>query len=306
MGIYLDNMKGTKGLRCKKLNLGDFKKTSSKLSEKILQLLIEESAYPKEIAKKLGEEEQKIYYHIHNLEKAGFIIEDRREDVRGASAKFYKVSSPSFSVLLKEPETLAGKASSKERKEFLSPFIEDGELNSLVVVGSPDPHGPEMARSRDGHYAVDLALFLGSFLSQVPELKTKLDTEFKKDDWNNNLILIGGPIVNNLSAKIHNKKELPIYFETSKIVCSTISKKCYEEGRIGIIEKMDNPFCKGKKILLIAGNSYRGTRAAVIALTKNFDELIKGNNYNKKKQAKIVAGKDLDADGIVDTAEILE
>lgn len=306
MGIYLDNMKGTKGLRSKKLTLSSFKKIGSKLAEKILKELLLQPSYPKELAKKLQENEQKVYYHFRNLEKAGFIVEERREDVRGATAKYYKVTSPSFSVLLKEPETLAGKSSSKEREEFLSPFIKDGELDSLVIVGSPDPHGPEMARSRDGHYAVDLALFLGSFLSQVPELKTKLDTEFKLSDWNNNLILIGGPIVNTLSAKIHEKKELPIYFETSKIVCSTVSKKTYEEGRIGIIEKFDNPFCKGKKILLIAGNSYRGTRAAVIALTKNFDEIIKGNKFDKKTFARLVAGKDLDADGIVDNAEILE
>lgn len=303
MGIYLENIKGTTGLRSKEIDLKKLKPATSELAEKIIKLLLKKEMYSQQIAKKLKENEQKIYYHIRNLEKTGIIEETRREDVRGGSAKYYGVSSPAFTVIMKKPELIAGNRS-KERKKFLEPFIIDGELNSTIVVGSPDPHGPEMARSRDGHFTVDLALFLGSFLNHVPEAKTKLDTEFKKEDWQNNIIIIGGPIVNNLARAIHHK--LPVYFETSKIIYSKVSKKNYQEGSIGIIIKADNPLCKGKKILMLAGNSYRGTRAAIIALTKRFDEIILGNKNNKKIDSRIVAGLDLDGDGIVDDIKILE
>lgn len=303
MGIYLQNIKGTTGLRSKEIELKKLKSATSPLASKIIKALLKKEMYPQELANKLKENEQKIYYHIRNLEKSGIIEETRRKDIRGGSAKYYGVSSPAFTVLMKKPEIIAGNRS-EERKQFLEPFIIDGELNSLVIVGSPDPHGPEMARSRDGHFTVDLALFLGSFLNHVPEARTKLDTEFQKDDWKNNIIIIGGPIVNNLARTIHHK--LPIYFETSKIVCSKITNKCYEEGSIGIIIKTDNPMCKGKKILMLAGNSYRGTKAAIIALTKEFDEIIKGNKYNKKINARIVSGLDNDGDGIVDYFKLIE
>ena len=47
--------------------------------------------------------------------------------------------------------------------KFLEPFVKDGKLNSTIIIGSPQSHGPERARSNDGYYAIDIALFLGSF-----------------------------------------------------------------------------------------------------------------------------------------------
>src|SRR3989344_2403073 len=40
----------------------------------------------------------------------------------------------------------------RNESEFLEPFISNGQLDSLIIVGSPDPHGPDKARSRDGYY----------------------------------------------------------------------------------------------------------------------------------------------------------
>lgn len=45
-----------------------------KLSWKILAMLFEEEMYPLEIARQLGVHEQKVYYHIRKLAKAGAII----------------------------------------------------------------------------------------------------------------------------------------------------------------------------------------------------------------------------------------
>jgi hypothetical protein len=58
----------------------------------------------------------------------------------------------------------------------------------LSIVGSPDPHGPSKARSKDGYFGMDLALFLGTFLSNITGSKVKLDTEIQDKDLENNNI----------------------------------------------------------------------------------------------------------------------
>ena len=42
--------------------------------------------------------EQKIYYHIRKLAKAGAIIVVREEKKKGATAKYYKTVSPAFGI----------------------------------------------------------------------------------------------------------------------------------------------------------------------------------------------------------------
>ena len=59
----------------------------NKLSWKILQLLSEKEMYPMEVARKLNVHEQKVYYHIRKLTKAGVIKVVREEEKKGAVAK---------------------------------------------------------------------------------------------------------------------------------------------------------------------------------------------------------------------------
>ncbi|HEY9756107.1 MAG TPA: hypothetical protein V6C97_13150, partial [Oculatellaceae cyanobacterium] len=42
--------------------------------------------------------EQKIYYHIRKLEKAGARTVAREENKKGATAKYYKPASPAFGI----------------------------------------------------------------------------------------------------------------------------------------------------------------------------------------------------------------
>ena len=49
------------------------------LSWKILTMLSEEEMYPMEIARRLGVHEQKVYYHIRKLAKAGAINIQKEE-----------------------------------------------------------------------------------------------------------------------------------------------------------------------------------------------------------------------------------
>ncbi len=261
---------------------------------KILSLLAKKPSYPKDVSKSLRMHEQNIYYHVHALEKRGIIKVMRKEERGGALAKIYELTSPSFFVKFKELEEAKKIPSSVPN--FLEPFVISNNLNAKIVVGSPDPHGPERARSRDASYAIDLALFLGTFITKA-ESAVKLDTEISKDELKENLVLVGGPVINRIKKEINNK--LPVRFDERKNIYSTITKKTYRSDDCGLIVKIQNPFSKSNYILAIAGKRYSGTRAAILAFVKKFDEISKKNFH-------VVEGIDNDGDGIVDDVRVLE
>lgn len=297
----------TVSLPAKEISYNQIRPLSSELAQNILKVIAANPSYPKEIAKKLNIHEQKVYYHIRNLEKAKIIEVAKKEIISGAVANFYKLVEPSFVIKFKEFQETSKIAALEEKpKSFLEPFIEDGNLNAVIIVGSPDPHGPEKARSRDGYYGIDLALFLGTFLNYIPSLNVKLDTEARKEDLDKNIILIGGPVINSITEKINDKLPVKFVKEENWKIKSLVSGKEYLSDETGIIIKCKNPFNPKKFILLVAGKRYAGTRAVMIAFIKHFNEIIKGNKFNNKIMAKVVEGIDLDSDGIVDDAEILE
>ncbi len=297
---------GVFSLPTKEINPSDAHMFKSELALKILKLLVKEPMYPVEIAKKLGVHEQKVYYHIRNFEQSGFIKVVRRETKQGAIAKYYQVTHPSFVVMLKELEPTQKITKLKSDSKFLKPFIKDGQLNARVIVGSPDPHGPDKARSRDGYYGIDLGLFLGTFLNYVPDFNVMLDTEVREKDLKGNLILIGGPIVNKVTERVNMK--LPVRFskENNWAIESKVSGKLYPSDEIGLIVSAKNPLSEEHNVLLVAGKRFSGTRAAIIAFLKYFKEVTEGNLHNKKIKGKIVEGVDLDSDGIIDDIEFLE
>lgn len=279
--------------------------TIGPIAKKILKALSKEALYPAALAKKLKLHEQKIYYHIRRLEEAEIITVKREETINGSTAKYYALAAPVLCTVLGDlqPATKTHYLTADEER-FLSPFITDGSLNATIVTGSPDPHGPEKARSRDGYYGIDLAFFLGKYLQYTPAMSAKLDTEFREADWNNNLILFGGPVTNTVVSKINDK--LHIRFEENNSLYSTITRQTYVEDEIGVVQKIRNPFSEGKWILVIAGKRYTGTRAAINVFYTAFDELLKGNRAKPRTYATVVEGIDLDSDGIIDAVEIRE
>ncbi|MBI1935224.1 S-layer protein [Candidatus Woesearchaeota archaeon] len=290
-------------LPAKELKAADAGIVSSELAQKILGLLAKEAMYPIDIAKSLKVHEQKVYYHIRNLEKAGIIRVAKKETKQGATANFYALTEPAFIIKFKDFESTSKIAQIRNESEFLEPFIKDGQLNALIIVGSPDPHGPDKARSRDGYYGMDLALFLGTFLNYVPKFNVKLDTEVREEDFTNNLILIGGPVVNKVVEKINPK--LPIRFENGNIK-SSISNETYPQDECGLIVKAKSPFSEDKYVLVVAGKRFSGTRAAIIAFLKDFRKITAGNVHDQSIKAKVVEGIDLDSDGIIDDIEFRE
>lgn len=274
------------------------------LSIKILQELARKPSCAMDISRKLKEHEQKIYYHLRRLEKAGIIKVIRREERVGALAKIFSVSSPFLSVKLFDSEHLVDVKTKPRELDFLKPFIEKGKLNSTIIVGSPDPHGKYGAQASDGSVAIDLGLFLGSFLESTHP-NYKLDTEIRENDLKDNLILIGGPKTNILIDRINEK--LPVYFDTKHEfnIVSTFSKSVYADDGVGIIVRMKNPFAKDKEILVISGKRFKGTRAGILALIKYLRKLEVGNKFDGGI-ARIVQGVDRDADGRIDDVEFLE
>jgi len=292
-------------LPAKEITHRQAKEITSELAFKIVKKLAEKPMYPLMLAKALRVHEQKVYYHIRNLEAAGLIQVTSQKQVQGAVAKYYSVEKPAFVVMVREMEKTT-KFSPQSSVDFLEPFIRDGQLNASIIVGSPDPHGPDKARSRDGYYGIDLALFLGTYLTYVPRTLVMLDTEARERDMQNNLILIGGPIVNKVTQEVHTA--LPLYFDKEQnwAVYSKISGQSYPSDEVGIIVAGTNPFNKKNKVLLVAGRRFSGTRAAIIAFIKHFDVVQEGNVHKKGVLAKVVEGIDLDSDGIIDDVEFRE
>lgn len=287
------------------------------LSWKILNMLAEAEKYPMEIAKELGVHEQKVYYHVRKLVKAGAITVVREEEKKGATAKYYRAVSSAFGVELpfgyKNVKTTALAIMNQRLQRFFNSFIkEDGSFNGKIVVGSPDPHGPFKARARDGHYAAYLALFLGQFVRLPEDFVIKLDVDVKAEkEENNNLILVGGPGTNLLTQEVNDC--LPIRFsmmpsEHGFLFGGLVSQKTqnvYTGDAVGVIARIANPWNKEKRIIVLAGNKAVGTKACVLALAKFWKQTLK-DFKGENDFATVIRGFDLDGDGKVDSVEVIE
>jgi len=287
-----------KEIEVKKLNV-----FGSEPAIKIINELAKKPGCAMDIARALNEHEQKIYYHLRRLEKAGIISLERTEIRAGALTKIYKIDSPYLTVKLFDDKPIEHFVRPKEA-ELLNPFIENGKMNSIIVVSSPDPHGRFGAASSDGYAAIDLALYLGSFLKS-PEINYKLDTQINESDLKKNLILVGGPKANIVVDKIN--RFLPIYFDEKNDwqIISTLSKNVYRDEDVGLVIKMKNPFNPESYVFMFCGKRFKGTRAATLALIKHARELEEGNKF-KDGIARIVKGVDKDSDGIIDDCVFIE
>ncbi len=277
-------------------------KISSNIRARILKILKSKPMYPAELAKKINMHEQKIYYHIRELERAGAIQVVEETKKRGTVAKKYAPQFMNYCISLGDVEIarkLGTRIIDQKLDNFLKEFTnEDGTLNAEIIVGSPDPHGEFKARARDSHYAIELALFLGQYVRLPKEFSVKLDvdTNLKSEK---NMILVGGPVTNLLVAEINNY--LPVKLSSEKPWGLVSGKKTYSDDNAGIIAKVRNPH-NSSMILVLAGVRYTGTKSAVMALTRKWDRII----LNEGKWARIVEGYDLDGDGRIDEVDILE
>lgn len=274
------------------------------IRRRIVDLVSKRPMYPAEIAKKLNLHEQKIYYHIKKMMDAGILYVYEKKEVRGTVAKRLSLSATSFvSSFCKDWRSFSEitEDTSSTHYQFLSPFIKDGIFDAKIVVGNPDPHGPHKARARDGHYAIETALFLGQFCKLGKEFSVSLDVDISLDK-KSNLVVVGGPVTNLISSQLND--HLPSKF-SEKRPWGIISKGAvYSDDSVGIIARIQNPIHPKYWILVLAGVRFVGTKAAVMAFTKN-TELVLDRFSGQKKFSCIVQGFDLDGDGKIDSTEIL-
>jgi len=289
----------------------------NRLSWKILVMLSEKEMYPLEIARKLGVHEQKVYYHVRKLARAGAITVVREEEKKGAIAKYYRAVSPAFGIELpqgyKTIQRLSLIGLDEQIQKFFKEFIgKDGTFEGKIVVGSPTPHGPFKTSARDGHYASHLTFFLGQFAKMPEEFAIKLDVDVKAEkEEKNNLILVGGPGTNLLTQELN--EYLPIRFnmqpsEQGFLFGGLVSRKTsnvYTADTVGLIAKIVNPWDNTKRIIVLAGNKAVGTKACVLALTNFWKKTLKSYN-GEDTFATVIQGFDLDGDGKVDSIEVLE
>jgi len=303
----LDGQRAFRSLIATKPQL--FKALSNDSALALLKALAQQPMCVADAAKRLGENEFKIYYHARRLERLGLIEVERIEARGGATARIYRPVSPVISFRLYESAPVKDVRTRAPLLEFLKPFVEDGRLNAIIIVGSPEPHGRYKAPASDGYCAIDLCLFLGQFIDEFKTPCYKLDTQVKEEDLVGNLILVGGPKANIITDRLN--KELPVYFDYSDetldwSIVSSISKTTYREKQVGSVSRVPSPYSQGKEVLVFAGKGFRGTRASVLAFTKHLGDVIKGNVVNPSFTAKVVQGVDVDSDGIVDEVEFLE
>lgn len=277
----------------------------------ILKLLAERPRYPAEIADELDVHEQKVYYHIRELEDNGMIEVVERKERGGALAKYYSVTEygyvlelpfgdehiAEFSVVNDEPHL----------KQFLHPLVANGEIDARIIVGSPDPHGPHQVRARDSHLAADIGMFLGQY-GAFTGRKTVLDVDVKaSEDFDGNMVLLGGPLTNMVTSDVN--AHLPIKFKQENFpfrkIASTQSGKTYTDDATGFINKIPNPHDPQSAIISVAGVRFKGTIAAVLALTEHYDTVLDAYN-GEDKWGTVIQGKDMDGDGEIDEVEVIE
>jgi DNA-binding transcriptional ArsR family regulator len=276
---------------------------------RILEELSHEEKCAKDLAHAFKTSEQVICYHLRELERTGLVTLEKTIRKRGAMAKYYRAEEKAIAIVPKASKTthlLPEQTLSESSAKMLEPFISGGHFDGHIVLGSPDAHGIFSSRARCGDRATDLALFIGSLLPVTRESVVRLDTEISQQELARNLIVVGGPRVNTTTMTLN--EFLPITYELTgrNTMISRTSGRSYAGEEEGSVQVIDNPNNLQAKAIVIAGNSYLGTRAAVLAFIKYTDEIARGNTVNRNIPARVVTGVDVNSDGLVDDVQFLE
>ncbi|MFP4116498.1 MAG: S-layer protein [Candidatus Aenigmatarchaeota archaeon] len=279
------------------------------VSEKTLEILRsidEKGTYPKKIAEDLGVHEQKVYYHIEKLKEAGLVEVAKEERRGGALCKFYRPTTDSVGFEINDNwrESRGRKPDVPEGAlDFFSEFVSGESFSGSIVVGSPKEHGPFMTASRDGHYAVQLGIFLGGFCNLEERFVVKLDTEVKAEEaLDRNLILIGGPITNTVSRELNEELSVRFDWEKTWKIVSDKTGNTYSDENLGLVAKIEN---NGYQRILLSGLHFEGTKTCILGAIHRSDRVF--DDYQRGEEfCRVIKGLDRDGDGKTDDIEILE
>ncbi|MEM0118627.1 MAG: helix-turn-helix domain-containing protein [Conexivisphaerales archaeon] len=283
------------------------KSASDEMALAIMREASNGPVYSREIASRLKVREQTVYYHVRKLVSLGLLRVHSTQLVRGALAKRVEASSQGLAFIYDRGslKPLSRRPDSDSFRRFFKEFVQDGSFRGYIVVGSPEPHGRFRASARDGHYATQLALYIGSIALPSSSFAVKLDTDTKVEmSYTDNMVLIGGPATNQIMADVNNT--LPVRFDETNYWAGLLDEKGrrFSSDTDALIAKVRNPFNPQKHIVAIAGIRHVGTKAAVIALTQQPDEVL-GEYRGEEPFACVIRGFDQDGDGKVDRADLV-
>lgn len=281
---------------------------ASGLGNRIIRVLSDGPSYPTAIARELGVYHQTVYYHMRKLERAGLVRRVGKKVVRGGNADLYSLAVDGFAVEfpVKGEPFRGGTAATRSRRlgVFLREFVSSGTFDGWVVVGSPEPHGPNKTQGRDGHYAIQLGFALGQFVSLPRTFPVKLDVDLANEKLErSNLIIVGGPRTNIIAARIN--QSLPVRFSEESFWGSIVDDQGtrYLSEWEALIAKVRNPWNQERCCVVAAGLSGAGTKASIIGMTNFAEEVLK--DYSGGDYALVLKGSDMDGDGKVDSVEVL-
>ena len=252
----------------------------------------DETLYAKNIAKILNLTEQKVHYHLVKLRDAGLLVPIGVKSIKRGRAKLFTPIANQF-VLSLAKHGVAPKETAFNRI-ISGYFCKNGEFSGKIIVGSAEPHGRYDAISRDGFLIGELCWYLGNHISSkigfVPNY-VSTDVIYEKifGMKGTNLILIGGPITNTLTAHFNPalKSKFDIYFSENRIRCKN---KDYSHPAHGLVALFQNPEASDLWILVLAGVRSLGTQAAIYAIITDCYEMF----GNGTEFATILQGKSQD------------
>ena len=264
---------------------------------KILNALKEQPKDLTTIAEEIGTTEQNTHYHLRALVSSGIV------SVIYGERKLYALNTDAFGYVLREGKPYRGKTTPGMIETFFKPLAGNGKLRANIVVGAPDPHGAFMQRARDGHYVGVLGLFLGQFFG-FDDFPVMVDTDVRAERLlDKNLILLGGPAANTATWELLDQRK--IFFDVDNPWMIKGKKDIYGDDNYGLVAKFRNPYNEENWVILLAGVRAIGTKAAVIALSNHWEQLLA--NYRADKEFYwIVQGFDRNADGHIDFIQVKE
>lgn len=286
-----------------------FRPAAGKMGQRILTLLSTGPKYPAEMARSLHVYYQNVYYHTAKLERAGLITRVRSEHIHGGEANLFALASDGYAVefpVKGEPmPTLKSSGRSKALGRFFEEFINEGEFDGWIVVGSPMQHGEAGTQARDGHYAIQLGFALGQFVTLPAKFPVKLDVDLRAEKLTGyNLIIVGGPRNNSLAEDLNS--HLAVRFSQGGFWSSIVDQdgKSYASELDCIVEKVRNPWEPNRVCVIMAGLTGAGTKAAIIGVCNFAESLFEG--YRSGDFAVLLRGVDRDGDGKVDSVDVLK
>ncbi len=245
-----------------------------------------------ELAKTLNMSPQAVYYHLKKLVDAGLVHVERITE-----KKAYVRSADAYGVVLGKHEALRFHVP-RPIEAFFHPLAREGMWKAIIVVGAPDPHGFYLQRARDGHYSGVLGMFLGKYFA-FSGFPVRVDSDMLAGWEDYDLLLLGGPVSNVVSFELTERTGK--FFDLQRPWMIVGKRTVYTEQNIGVIAKQKH---NSHWYIMLAGVSALGTKAAVIALTQRWEELL--TRYRGGEHYWIVQGMDKDGDGQIDMVKLLE